>query len=67
MEEEWVQIKDLQRVRLEPGDVLVVRIANQISPAELERWTNRLQAVFSKNQVIAVAGKADFFVVGADA
>ena len=53
--EEWLaerQIKDIQRVKLEPGDVLVVRYEGPMSVEMASRIRNKLGRVFPDNDVL---------------
>lgn len=60
-----IPIKDLQRVQLKPGDVLVARVARPLVPdSELARIKAQLERVFPDNQVIVSIGDIELFVVG---
>ena len=64
--QEWLvqhQIKDLERVRLEPGDTLVVRLHSRQPPGEIGRLGDRLHMAFPDNKVLVLYGDMDLFVV----
>ena len=57
------QIKDLQRVRLEPGDTLVVRLHSRQPPEAQKQLGVALRAAFPDNKVVVFHSDMDLFVV----
>jgi hypothetical protein len=60
-----IKIDDLQRVRLKPGDVLVVRWEGAIPPSEQERVRDFLGRIFPDNEVLILTHGARLVVIGA--
>ena len=57
------QISDLQRVRLEPGDVLVVGLKMPMTDADMGRFHGRLKPVFPDNDIVIVDGNGVEFSI----
>lgn len=54
-----IAIEDLQRVQLEPGDVLIVRCSKEMTMEEID-WSQRfLGEVFPGNRVIVLDGRVE--------
>jgi len=60
---EWITIKDLQRVKLEPGDVLVVRAPGHLPPEAQGRIFQQLKNLFPDNQVLVLEAGLELCVV----
>lgn len=57
-------VADLQRVSLQPGDVLVVRLnAPMVSREQLVQIQQRLESIFPNNKVLVVPKDTDMFVM----
>ena len=50
--DDLIEIKDIQRVKLEPGDVLVVRYERPMSIEMAQRIKDRIRRVFPNNDVL---------------
>lgn len=58
---------ELRRIRLDPGDVLVVTLADQMPQAQMQEIKTLVEGVFSDNKVLIKTGSVEFSVYGPDA
>lgn len=58
------KIKDIERIRLNPGDKLVVTLPEDTTPGVLDFIGEQLRDVFKDNVVLVVTDKMKFKVVG---
>ncbi len=64
-ENDTIQISDLERVTLKPGDVLVIRTQESLGRAQVERLRSEWRKLFPDNETaILVGGDVELFVVG---
>jgi hypothetical protein len=64
---EWLaerEIQDVQRVRLEPGDVLVVRYDGILASSAKDRVAQQFETLFPDHKVIVMDGGPKVSVVG---
>ncbi len=61
-EDTW-PLRDVARLRLEPGDVLVVRLSRDVSPAEQRRMIENLEPLIAPNRGMIVGPDADIEVI----
>lgn len=54
----------VRRLRLAPGDVLVVSLPTVLSPAEATRLCEQVQGAFPGRRCLVLTGGADLTVVG---
>lgn len=58
-----IEIDEVQRLRVVPGDVLVLKIQERISHAVRDRLFLEMKRIFPENQVLVLDGGADLVVV----
>jgi hypothetical protein len=66
-----IEVQDLQRVHLDEGDALVVRVDTvRIPPSSFKKFAeytkSTLEGVFPKNRVIVIDSNVEMFVVSQD-
>lgn len=60
-----VKMLGITRIGLKAGDVLVVKISEQISAASIAKIENDLQSIFPENKVVVYSGRnIDFMLFG---
>jgi len=57
-------IPDVQRIRLRPGDVLVLSYDRMLSYPEQERVVEKMKSVFPNNRTLVLGGGITLAVVG---
>ena len=60
---EW--LKDMQRLRLGPGDVLVMRISAKVSVAEQMRTRHLVSEIFPNNEFLFLSDVVEIGIIEA--
>jgi hypothetical protein len=58
-----IQVADLKRVRLEPGDILVVQVAGDLSDAQAAQLKEGISKAFPGHEVGILTGGAQLSVM----
>jgi hypothetical protein len=58
-----IDLQDIQRLRLEPGDVLVLRMPDRLTAAAVEHLANTMQDAIPGHKVIVLEKGAQLEVV----
>ena len=65
-EQTEIKIENLQRVQLEPGDVVLIQCQGMISPGHRQVLYRDLKAVFPGHSVIVLDRGDELSIIGAD-
>ena len=66
---EWLaerEIRDVQRISVKPGDVIVVRYDLHLAPGELEKVLREMARVFPHNNALVMDQGPSIVVLGAE-